>query len=431
MAIIYSFPEGTPTLSDTVLGTQFDNNGNSTKSFSISDIIALVPSTAGFVPYTGATQSVDLGAFSLTANSVTTTIDSIISGLTIGRGSGNLATNTVVGNLALNSNTTGTSNTVVGNGALKTNTTGWGNTAIGIDALSLNTTGTQNHAIGRNALLNNTTGTENCAFGRMALNFNTTGSGNVAIGNGALFVNSTGTQNIAVGLGAGGVTTGNFNILIGYTAKPQLSTDSNSVVIGDAAIGVGSNTVVLGNTSITTTRLRGAVQGGSFVKDGGTASQYLMADGSVTTSGPLFKAANNISGTGVISAISPAIVGSLFPDGSILRIQTMVTFGPSANVNITPVTYYINTSPSLVGATQIATFDISAGQQYSWMDRSFWSIANTFNARNFLNSSQTSVSNSGTALGSTSIPATFYIIASMNVGVGDLGTIASILIEKQ
>ena len=70
MAIIYSFPEGTPTLSDTVLGTQFDNNGNPTKSFSISDIIALVPSTAGFVPYTGATQSVDLGAFDLTATSI-------------------------------------------------------------------------------------------------------------------------------------------------------------------------------------------------------------------------------------------------------------------------------------------------------------------------------------------------------------------------
>lgn len=70
MAIIYSFPEGTPTLSDTVLGTQFDNNGNPTKSFSISDIIALAPSTAGFVPYTGATQSVDLGAFDLTATSI-------------------------------------------------------------------------------------------------------------------------------------------------------------------------------------------------------------------------------------------------------------------------------------------------------------------------------------------------------------------------
>jgi hypothetical protein len=319
MAIIYSYPHATPTLSDTLVGSQFDYDGNPTKSFLISDIIALA-TTEQFVPYIGANQNVNLGSFNLTANSIikaggtnlqylladgsvttgpvltgfipyvgaTQAVDLgaynlTVNGVSVGIGTGNIITNTVVGNLALNSNTTGTSNTVVGNGALKTNTIGSGNTAIGIDALSLNTTGTQNHAIGLNALLNNTTGTENCAFGRMALNFNTTGFSNVAIGNGALFTNSTGAQNIAVGLGAGGVTTGNFNILIGYTARPQLSTDSNSVVIGDAAIGVGSNTVVLGNTSITTTRLRGAVQGGSFVKDSGTASQYLMADGSVTT----------------------------------------------------------------------------------------------------------------------------------------------------
>jgi hypothetical protein len=41
MAIIYSYPEVTPTLSDTVIGTQFDESGNPTKSFLIGDIIDL------------------------------------------------------------------------------------------------------------------------------------------------------------------------------------------------------------------------------------------------------------------------------------------------------------------------------------------------------------------------------------------------------
>ena len=41
MAIIYSYPEVTPTLSDTVVGTQFDESGNPTKSFLISDIVDL------------------------------------------------------------------------------------------------------------------------------------------------------------------------------------------------------------------------------------------------------------------------------------------------------------------------------------------------------------------------------------------------------
>jgi hypothetical protein len=41
MAIIYSYPKAKPILSDTVIGTHFDENGNPTKSFSISDIIDL------------------------------------------------------------------------------------------------------------------------------------------------------------------------------------------------------------------------------------------------------------------------------------------------------------------------------------------------------------------------------------------------------
>lgn len=45
MAIVYSYPQGTPTLSDTVLGTQFDYDGNPTKSFLISDLVALAQSS--------------------------------------------------------------------------------------------------------------------------------------------------------------------------------------------------------------------------------------------------------------------------------------------------------------------------------------------------------------------------------------------------
>ena len=41
MAIIYSYPHGTPELQDLLLGTHIDNDGNHTKSFSISDILAL------------------------------------------------------------------------------------------------------------------------------------------------------------------------------------------------------------------------------------------------------------------------------------------------------------------------------------------------------------------------------------------------------
>lgn len=68
MAKISTYTFATPpTLSSYVIGT-VDINSKDTKNFRISDILAL--SGAGlFVPYTGATGSVDLGSNSITANS--------------------------------------------------------------------------------------------------------------------------------------------------------------------------------------------------------------------------------------------------------------------------------------------------------------------------------------------------------------------------
>ena len=52
MAIIYSYPTATPTASDLLIGTlTSDTSGdNPTKSFTISDIIGLVPAAVQAVP---------------------------------------------------------------------------------------------------------------------------------------------------------------------------------------------------------------------------------------------------------------------------------------------------------------------------------------------------------------------------------------------
>jgi len=42
MAIIYSYPSATPALSDIIIGTQFEGDGNATKSFSVADISSLI-----------------------------------------------------------------------------------------------------------------------------------------------------------------------------------------------------------------------------------------------------------------------------------------------------------------------------------------------------------------------------------------------------
>jgi len=185
-------------------------------------------------------------------------------------GASGFNTNTFFGEFAGRS-ATGGSNTAIGRSALQNNTTGGDNTAIGRSALQNNTTGSSNTAIGLNALLTNTTGSLNTAIGLNALRRNTTGGDNTAIGRSALDNNTTGGSNTAIGQAAGSLisdgsnnTTTNNSIFIGYDTRALADNQTNQIVIGYQAIGLGSNSVVLGNTSITRTQLRGQVIMGSF-----------------------------------------------------------------------------------------------------------------------------------------------------------------------
>jgi hypothetical protein len=151
------------------------------------------------------------------------------------------------------------SNTVFGEAALLSNTTGTVNTAFGTSSLSLNTTGNVNTAIGRDALIQNTTG-----------------SSNTAIGSGSLQSVSTGGNNTAVGALAGNLSGGTAireGVFIGSSSRPFGTTSFNEIVIGYNAIGAGINTATLGNTSITSTILRGNVSTNGNV----TATAYNLS----------------------------------------------------------------------------------------------------------------------------------------------------------
>jgi len=141
--------------------------------------------------------------------------------------------------------------------------------AIGSGALNANTTGSNNLALGANTLFLSTTATFNSALGENALRETTTGSFNVALGASAMQLNSTGASNTAVGVTAGAYafnggtsinnTTSSFSVFLGRDTKPDNIGQTNQIVIGYNANGLGSNTAVLGNASITTTALRGNV----------------------------------------------------------------------------------------------------------------------------------------------------------------------------
>lgn len=76
MAKISSYPsDANVTTSDRLIGSD-NENSNETKNFQVGDIINLAQTIIGgnFVPYTGATGDVDLGAYNLNADVVTTQI---------------------------------------------------------------------------------------------------------------------------------------------------------------------------------------------------------------------------------------------------------------------------------------------------------------------------------------------------------------------
>lgn len=164
------------------------------------------------------------------------TQDISVNSITIGRGSGNISTNTVVGSGALAANQTGYENVAMGNGALYQNTLGYRNIGIGVSSLFTNTSGFQNIAVGRWNSFKNTTGSENSSIGFQALYNNTTGSNNSVFGNKAGLNNTTGSDNTFIG--------GNTNI------SPTTAAWQNSTALGNGALITGSNQIVLGNSSI-------------------------------------------------------------------------------------------------------------------------------------------------------------------------------------
>ena len=234
---------------------------------------------------------------SISGATATFSKDIKVNSMTVGQGGSSQPSNVAVGYLALASNIgdvdneEGIGNVAIGGSALTTNTTGAYNTAIGYGALSSNSSGTNNVAIGQYTLTNSSTASNSIAIGALALAYgslgsfnigigfetlgaagntgnsnvavgyqslktNTTGSNNTGIGTSALLPLTTGSQMTALGYNAGryrgtattNLTTGTGGIYIGYQARGSTANQTNEIVIGVDALGLGSNTAVIGAT---------------------------------------------------------------------------------------------------------------------------------------------------------------------------------------
>lgn len=263
--VITTFTSGITALNGLTAQVQNFATGTSGTDFNISS----AGSTHTFnIPSASATDRglVTTGSQTI-AGAKTFSDDAVINGVRVGRGSGTITSNTIVGENALNANTTGNSNTAIGQASMVSNTTGASNTAVGRGSLEKNTTAIWNCGIGTFSLFGNTTGSDNIAFGNQA---------------GAYIANGSTENSIT-----------NNSVFLGGNTKAQGNNQTNQIVIGHNAIGNGSNTVTIGNSSITDTYLKGAVR----LSDTGTSSSIIITSDS-TGSGAI-DLTKNTTGTGI------------------------------------------------------------------------------------------------------------------------------------
>jgi hypothetical protein len=195
-------------------------------------------------------------------------------GVYIGRGTNSRSTNIAIGSSA---NVGGKNFSTTMSATLALN-----NIAIGVNTLSSLADGYSNNAVGNGALSGTNGGYQNNAFGFDALKGNTGGDNNSGFGNSALQANSTGNDNTAVGFNSLVSTTGSQNTAIGSTTNVSAG-KSNSTAIGYGATVSVDNTIQLGNTSVTDVKTSGKITASSFVVNGGSATQVLMANGTYGT----------------------------------------------------------------------------------------------------------------------------------------------------
>jgi hypothetical protein len=266
------------------IGANFTNNGSSLYFGTSNRYTSGITNIAMTIDWFG---NVGIGTITPTQK-LDVNGDAVFNGVRVGRGNSVDISNTIIGNGALNSNTTGSQNTANGYQALYTNYSGNHNTASGYQALYYNNAlsnpfnGSDNTATGHSALYSNTSGYRNTANGVNALYFNTEGNNNTATGSQALYFNTYGIDNVATGivslysntggsfntaLGNGALfhnTTGSLNTAIGQSADVGAGNLSNATAIGANAIVQANNRMQLGSS----TTLLATSGGYTIVSDG-------------------------------------------------------------------------------------------------------------------------------------------------------------------
>ena len=233
------------------------------------------------------------------------------------------------------------------------------NTAFGSFALTSNLTGNSNTIMGYYADGNINGGNQNTAVGYEALFGNISASYNTAVGYNALALNQIGNYNTAIGDSAGYLISSAFpnqssnnSVYIGNGVEAFANGDTNEIVIGANAVGIGSYTVELGNSSIVTTQLQGNVGIGTSVP--GTV---LDVKGSARMTG--FTLTGNNAAAGNVLVSNAVGVGTWMPAGSLSSSNYWLN-DITGNVGIS-TSYAVGIGTTFVGGTGEAALSVMNG----------------------------------------------------------------------
>jgi hypothetical protein len=235
-----------------------------------SKITGIIPITSGGTG--SSTQNfVDLTTVQTIAGTKTFSSNITVNGVTMGRGNGNNGESVAIGGGAMGvSNVNGKRNTAVGFGAMRSysGTAFDNNTSIGYYNLPSMTTGSGNTSVGAESMLANITGTQNTSIGNQSL------------------ISVTGNNNVGVGKRSGQtITSGSQNTIIGTDADVSSATWSNATALGYGAQVTASNSIQLGNNSVSNVKTSGTITAGTitYPNTAGTNGQVLTTNGTVAS----------------------------------------------------------------------------------------------------------------------------------------------------
>ena len=205
-------------------------------------------------------------------------VENIFIGYMVGKNYSTARNNTMIGTYSAYNTTSGSYNTAVGSAAMQYSLASGYNTCVGNNAGKGNAGGEAgtgfNYCVcvgnGAGFQLNNGTDYAICIGNQAGYycyggDYNTyigyqagystsssTAAENIGVGSQALYAITSGAGNLAIGYHAGNIlTTGTYNTILGYDADVDSNARTNTIVIGNGAVGTADNYVAMGNTSIT------------------------------------------------------------------------------------------------------------------------------------------------------------------------------------